>query len=455
MTGRGGVKIVGERVYARGRFGKNQRFEERLPWATPADREAAEKRAAIIATLCDQLDRAGRRDLIRSTAREAACATSPTALQTIQKAVAAFAKLGPSSASATNVATFKEVAEEWCSGDLRKKYPDTVRKKGSFMIERARLRRYIYPLVGDVPIVGFQKAHGDLVMEKLPARRVKASATRRHVAQIIGRVLNLAVMPLGLIQRSPLPKGWLPRIERSRHYTCLFPHEERTFLACGQVDEAFRLFIGILDREGMRVSELADSEWFQWNLEVGTFMATRTKTNDPRMWALRPDVVHAMRLWRDRHAKTKARPFIDVVPNEKAKLWLATRLRDGLQLAGVTRSELFESTEFTGKLRAHDMRATFVTTSLAAGKNDTWIRDRTAHKTLAMVDRYRRTARQFEELELGALVDLVEGLGWGIAWVTKAVGDGSGTVATVENDDGFRRKDSNLRKRNQNPLSCH
>lgn len=76
-----------------------------------------------------------------------------------------------------------------------------------------------------------------------------------------------------------------------------------------------------------------------------------------------------------------------------------TRLRDGLKLAGVTRTELFESTEHTGKMRAHDLRATFVTFSLPEGKSETWIRDRTAHKTLSMVDRYRRTARQFEELK--------------------------------------------------------
>jgi integrase len=75
------------------------------------------------------------------------------------------------------------------------------------------------------------------------------------------------------------------------------------------------------------------------------------------------------------------------------------------KLAGVTRPELFTSMEHTGKLRAHALRATFVTCSIASGKPQTWIRDRTAHKTMSMVDRYRRTARQFEELDLGALGD--------------------------------------------------
>ena len=421
MNKRGGVKVFEGRVYARVRFGQNERLEVRLPWARPGDREAAEARSTVIGELCDALIAVGRRDAVKRMAKRAAEADTPARLATVRQAVEAFAR-GAVQRSADALATFKDVADAWVKGELRKKHPDQVRSKADFHIEVARLRRYIYPHVKDVPIVDFDLGHADLVMSKLPARRVKAAATRRHVAQIIARVLRLAVVPLRLIKASPIPTGWLPRIETRKHYTCLFPAEEAKLLACAEVDEAFRFFIGVLDREGMRVSELADSEWWQWNLEVGTFTATKTKTGDPRMWALRPDVARAMRLWADRFKKTKARPFIDVVPNAKAKLWLATRLREALKAAGVERKELFESTEHTGKLRAHDMRATFVTVSIAEGRPDTWIRDRTAHKTLSMIDRYRRTARQFEELKLGGLVDLVDALGWGILRVILAVG---------------------------------
>jgi len=72
----------------------------------------------------------------------------------------------------------------------------------------------------------------------------------------------------------------------------------------------------------------------------------------------------------------------------------------------------FEDWSHAGQLRAHDMRATFVTISLAEGKTDTWIRDRTAHKSTSMIERYRRHARQIAELELGSLVSLVDALGW-------------------------------------------
>lgn len=437
MSERGGVKVFEGRVYARVRYGKKERLEPRLPWASPDDLEPARERSALIGELCDALVAAGRRDLVKETARQAAIATRPAQLETIRKAVAAWAKLGPTTPKAS-LSTFKDVAEMWISGDLRKRYPDHVRPKEDFHLERARLRRYIYPLIKDVPIVAFTKEHGDAVMAKLPPKRIKTSAARRQVAQIIGRVLNLAVMPLGLIKVTPLPRGWLPRITRDRHYTCLFPHEERAFLGCRDIDEEFRLFIGLLDREGMRVSELADADWWQFNLEVGTFTATKTKSHDPRMWALRPDSARAMRLWADRHAKTKARPFDSIAPDENAKVLLASRLRESLLTAGVTRKELHERTAHTGALRAHDMRATFVTISIAEGKSEAWIRDRTAHKTTGMIDRYRRQARQFEELKVGSLVDLVDGLGWGIAWVIRAAasGDEEGELAEVSDGSG-------------------
>jgi hypothetical protein len=439
MSERGGISVRKGRVYARIRFGKNERFEERLPWATPDDEGASRERSRLIAELVDRLVSAGRRDLVRRTAREAAQAMSPRVLDTIRKTIDVVIK---TPAPRQDLTTFKDVADAWVSGELRKLHPDHVRSKADFRLEVGRLKRYIYPHVKDVPVVAFEKAHADLVMSKLPASRVKTPAARRHIAQIMSRVMNMCVHPLGLIKSSPLGKGFLPIVTRSKHYTCLFPKEEAKLLGCEEVDEAFRLFMGILDREGMRISELADSEWWQWNLEVGTFTATKTKGGDPRMWALRPDVVRAMRIWAERFSKKKARPFIDVTPTLEAKKKLAKRLREALALAGVQRQELFRSTQHTGMLRAHDLRATFVTVSLAEGRPEAWIRDRTAHKSTMMIDRYRRTARQFEELNLGSLVDLVEGLGWAISWVIRSAVGGAETsdraVVTSSSGAGIR-----------------
>ncbi len=89
---------------------------------------------------------------------------------------------------------------------------------------------------------------------------------------------------------------------------------------------------------------------------------------------------------------------------------LARLLRRQLWAAGVRRSELHTKGENRGRLRAHDLRGTFVTLALAAGRSEAWVQDRTGHTTSAMLNRYRRAARSASELGLGALKPLIEGL---------------------------------------------
>jgi hypothetical protein len=62
------------------------------------------------------------------------------------------------------------------------------------------------------------------------------------------------------------------------------------------------------------------------------------------------------------------------------------------------------------RIRVHDLRGTFVTLSLANGRSESWIADRTRHPSSAMINRYKRTARSFAELELGSPDPLIEAL---------------------------------------------
>ena len=70
------------------------------------------------------------------------------------------------------------------------------------------------------------------------------------------------------------------------------------------------------------------------------------------------------------------------------------------------RAELHTAGENRGRLRVHDLRGTFVTLNLAAGKSETWVADRTGHTSSVMINRYRRTARTAKELALGELKPL-------------------------------------------------
>ena len=85
---------------------------------------------------------------------------------------------------------------------------------------------------------------------------------------------------------------------------------------------------------------------------------------------------------------------------------LADRFRRRLKRAGINRPELFDRSTARLRLRVHDLRATFVTVSLANGKTETWVADRTGHKSSDMINEYRRQARTWAELNLGELAPL-------------------------------------------------
>lgn len=86
------------------------------------------------------------------------------------------------------------------------------------------------------------------------------------------------------------------------------------------------------------------------------------------------------------------------------------QLRRDLALAGVTRAELFDGEGTRRRLRAHDLRATFVTLALAAGRTEQWVTDRTGHTHSEVLARYRRGARLAAELDLGWLAPLREAI---------------------------------------------
>ena len=69
----------------------------------------------------------------------------------------------------------------------------------------------------------------------------------------------------------------------------------------------------------------------------------------------------------------------------------------------MTRAKLFERGEHRLQLRAHDLRATFVTLALANGKSEDWVMQRTGHSSSIMLSRYRREAETADDLGLGWL----------------------------------------------------
>ena len=265
------------------------------------------------------------------------------------------------------------------------------------------MRLYVYPVIEDLPLTAISLDHGEEVMAQVPEDR--SDGTRRHVAQVLRRVLKLAAYPGRHIAASPIPSGWLPSARSTKAKECLYPSEDRALLACREVPMLRRLAYGFLSREGMRTDEMASLQWKDLDLVHGRVDLPKNKTDDPRDWDLDPGVFEALRLWKKRfapHATADERVFaMHGVPINVDHL--SDQLKMDLKRTGVVRSQLFERSEVRIPLRAHDLRATFVTVSLAIGMNETWISDRTGHRSSGQIQAYRRKARTWSGMKLGAL----------------------------------------------------
>lgn len=319
--------------------------------------------------------------------------------------------------------TFGDIASQWVSGELARKYPDHVKVKRSADSDEHRFK-HVLPLLATVPISAFELEHADRAMATLPPM---STASRRHIAQVIHRVLAIAVYPLKLIKASPIPPGWLPKLGPKIAKAYLYPDEDARLLGCVDIPIAWRLLYGFLHREGMRRSEALSLQWHDVDLVRGALALDKNKTDDPRAWALRPDVVEALCAW----WKLRGGPgpdeyvFVDDAGHALTDDHTADRYRAHLETAGIARRQLFERSSARRRITFHDTRATFVTIALANGKTEAWVKARTGHRSSDQIATYQRAAQMVTELDLGDLLPLVE-------IVPELAGSGSESAAAQE-----------------------
>ncbi len=312
--------------------------------------------------------------------------------------------------------TFRELGELWTSGRLAELYPDDIEKKATSADDKATLEAYVYPLVGARRIGEFEGRQGLELVDPVKAELAKtqlARATRRKPLQCVNRLLNFAVYPLRLLPANPLPRGFVPSGKSKKAKAWMLPDEDAALLRCRKVVLLKRFLFGFLAREGLRVSEALSLRWCDVDLDHGVLHLDVNKTDDPRSWSLDPGVREALRRWKRvfaPSAKPDRRIFVDAKGRQPDRYGLAEDLRTALKTAGVARTQLFEKSENRLALRVHDLRATFVTVSLALGKTEAWVTDRTGHKSSQMIYEYKRQARTFAELQLGPLKPLHEAI---------------------------------------------
>jgi integrase len=89
------------------------------------------------------------------------------------------------------------------------------------------------------------------------------------------------------------------------------------------------------------------------------------------------------------------------------------------------RAELFEKSDLRRPIRAHDLRATFITLALARGKSEQWVMDRSGHTTSMMLQRYRRAARTVAEANMTTLTPLDEAIPELASFIVKTEAEGA------------------------------
>ncbi|WP_437968071.1 tyrosine-type recombinase/integrase [Sorangium sp. So ce260] len=336
---------------------------------------------------------------------EQAAAREGNALRDVRLAIDQLCK-GEARARATGETTFAEFAERVLSGKLAEQYPDHVKAIRSADDYRSRLA-HVLDVLGPVPLVRLTIDHADRAMSLLPGHL--EPSTRRNVAMVVHRILSLAVYPARLIGSNPLPRGWVPKADHDKAKGYLYPDEDRRLMLSQEIPLCFRIYYGFLIREGMRADEAGQLEWSDVDLDRGAVVLDENKTDDPRAWALSPDVVRALRKWRE-ICPDQVRVFVGKWGNPLPGNNGAERFRFHLRRAGIARPELFETTEARLNIRLHDTRATFITIKLANDRTETWISDRTGHKSSGQIHHYKRAARKVAELRLGDFAPLDEAI---------------------------------------------
>jgi len=359
---------TGHRV--RVRFGK-QRRRFRIPTIDP---DLATARAKVLIELGAQLGDVPP-ELARDLLEKAGAADGPELKRikgVVEKLAGGAVKVRRKVENPQTLWTVQELGEAWTGGTLAKEYPDQIRR--SERDDEIRLARHVYPVVGAVRVRDLTVEECETVMRSLAP--TLAVNTRHNVGLTLGRILTLAVYPLKIIAASPFPKGLLPSAGKGKGKALADyrPADDALLLACAAVPLHYRMLWGFIAREGMRSSEAIQLRWGDVDLKDGSVVLDENKSDDPRSWPLDAGVVRALKAFKPEKAEPRDLIFVEENGGEHNRHALAKTLREHLRAAGLEdgpRAKLFEHSKTRLQVRAHDLRAGFVTTALANGRTET------------------------------------------------------------------------------------
>jgi len=464
------------RWFARVSLGGGVRKSRALP--TCATEEQASERAQKIAAFVERLRVAGHGDLLAKIVDSAAAADDEkmAELERIVAGIIDGTERKKKTPSAT-VETFATLTERWVSGELARAFPDDVKAKRSARHDGYRVG-HVPERYRNLPVTSWTAETYANVMRELPA--TLSANSRRQVAQLVHRVFELAIHPLGLVSKNPVRR--LPRKGTSKIGATLLPRHVAA-LGKAPVDLGFRVLWTFLAETGWRPSQAVGRDepktergedlsvpplrWADVNFERAVAFLRRTKTTAAVEVELTDETVTALKAWRRLSPLSSPTDSVFVTTDGAPirNVLLAETFRAHLTAAGITKEtdpDLFpegDDLKHRDLVAAYDLRSLFVTAALAQGRTPDWIMRHTLHVTLSMLETYRRSATHFAKhgpvpTMVQAVKELAHAATFAAADVaaTSYVAEGS-AVVTTRNSKRLGRRDSNSDKRNQKTAS--
>jgi integrase len=406
------------------RFGRDKatgkaqrdRFLMVLPHTPEGEIHAAdrERRMQVTAAALAKLQSASAREHLIEMGKLAADERAFRALERAVEKLAAEAASGAPAVAPSGPVTFRQIAEDWGSGKLTRDYPDhklLPNKTDKGRADDLTIARVFYPAIGSKLMSEITLADIDAARRLIPTDL--HPNTRRLYVVKLRLLFRIAVSPLRLLPVAP--EIDIPRRVPSNLFGYLYPQEEALLLGCIRIPLVYRVLYGYLARNGCRIGETLQLTWDHVDLETGDIHIDKrwTKTKRARRWVLDTDVVQALEAYfiECKRPAGSARVFPGQQRGPLSGSTVKKRFIDDLRKAGVTRSSILDGADGIEPIRVHDLRASFVTLSLRAGKPLKWIMTRTGHESLTVMKGYDRLVQDAEEHHLPAwFSDMARGI---------------------------------------------
>lgn len=278
-------------------------------------------------------------------------------------------------------------------------------------LDDAQLRKHLVPALGARPIASITRADLEAVVERLDDRVRARKLTWKTAANVWGlarKLFNDAAaskrLALRVLTASPARDVPGPDRGKRRAKQFLWPSELLTLVGCERVPLHWRRLYAAAVYLGARAGELGglrarDIDRTRWVVSIAEAVTTRGTPSKATRRAPKTDagvrsfsIEPALRpllelLCTEAPEGPILRPFRTDGPNS-ASVYLQRHLGE----AGITRAELFATTETRKRITFHDLRATFCTWSAIRGDEPLRIRARAGHEDLETTMGYVRVA---------------------------------------------------------------